>query len=154
DGRLLDCRQLAEDLLDLARRDVLGVPAHHVLAPADDIEIAPLVLAKEVAGAHPLAAEGLGVGFWPLVVSEHQPRPLEPEFADLALPHGVPVLVEDRRLPVRAGYAARPRPHHLRLAERHVEGAAALGHAVGLAGGRAEATLEVGMVGLVEPEDL
>ena len=45
--------------LDFARRDVLAGAANHVLHPPDDIEIAALVLAEQVAGAEPVANEGV-----------------------------------------------------------------------------------------------
>jgi hypothetical protein len=42
-----------EELLDLARVDVLAAADHHVLDPPDDVDVAVVVHHREVAGVHP-----------------------------------------------------------------------------------------------------
>src|SRR5690242_20379546 len=44
-----------EELLDLARIDVLAAPDHHVLQAADDVDVALLIHGGEVSGVHPAA---------------------------------------------------------------------------------------------------
>src|SRR5205807_7869159 len=53
DLNVLDLRVAVEELLDLARIDVLAAADHHVLDPADDVAIALRVDRREVAGVHP-----------------------------------------------------------------------------------------------------
>ena len=45
-----------EELLDLARIDVLAAADHHVLDAADDVAVALVVHGREVAGVHPAGA--------------------------------------------------------------------------------------------------
>src|SRR6185437_4957639 len=53
DLNILDRRMAVEELLDLARVDVLAAPDHHVLDPADDVQVPGLVHDRQVAGVHP-----------------------------------------------------------------------------------------------------
>ena len=58
--RVDDVWMAVEELLDLARIDVLAAADHHVLDPAGDREIAVLVHHRDVAGVHPpVAVDGL-----------------------------------------------------------------------------------------------
>src|SRR5438445_11287971 len=72
-GRLADTGKRAERLGDLGRRDVLALPAERLADAMDEVVVAGLVLAHQVAGAKPgiarledvakdLALGGLGAG--------------------------------------------------------------------------------------------
>src|SRR6202045_896341 len=50
---ILDLRVAVEELLDLARIDVLAAADHHVLDPPDDVAVALGVYGREIAGPHP-----------------------------------------------------------------------------------------------------
>src|SRR6266571_1222425 len=50
---VLDGGVRVEELLDLARVDVLAAPDHHVLDPPGDVQVARVVHDGEVAGVHP-----------------------------------------------------------------------------------------------------
>ena len=69
---VLDVGVGVEELLDLARVDVLAAADHHVLDPADDVAVAVLAHLGEVAGVHPaVGVDRLG-GLLRLVpVAEH-----------------------------------------------------------------------------------
>ena len=53
DLHVRDVRVRVEELLDLARVDVLAAADHEVLDPADDVEVAVAVHGGQVAGVHP-----------------------------------------------------------------------------------------------------
>ena len=58
---VLDVGVGVEELLDLARVDVLAAADHHVLDPPDDVDVAVVVHHGEVAGVHPpVGVDGLG----------------------------------------------------------------------------------------------
>src|SRR3954451_24361439 len=56
-GNVGDLRQHLHDGLDLARRYVLAAAPDHFLDAADDVVVAALVAAEEIAGAEPVVAE-------------------------------------------------------------------------------------------------
>src|SRR5437588_11904286 len=65
DGHLADRRVGVEELLDLARKDVLAAPDNHVLDAADYLCVAVVAQNRDVSGVHPTSfidrgARGLG----------------------------------------------------------------------------------------------
>jgi hypothetical protein len=61
-----------QELLDLARVDVLAAADHHVLDAADDVAVALVVDGGQVAGVHPaVGVDGLGGLFLVVPVAEH-----------------------------------------------------------------------------------
>src|SRR2546421_8419665 len=73
-----------EELLDLARVDVLASANDHVLDPADDVDVAVLVHGGQVAGVHPApAVHGLRRPFRLLLVAEHDRVAAGEQFARL-----------------------------------------------------------------------
>src|SRR6202000_767814 len=85
-----------EQLLDLARVDVLTAADHHVLDPAGDVHVTLVIHHPEVAGVHPArGVDGFG-GLVRLVpVAEHHrvaagaPRPRVPAVAGVHPARGV-----------------------------------------------------------------
>ena len=59
-GALVDGRVLVEDLLDLARVDVVAAPDDQVFLAVDDEVVAVGVDPRQVAGAEPAVADRLG----------------------------------------------------------------------------------------------
>src|SRR5436190_1854971 len=53
DLNVLDLRVAVEELLDLARIDVLAAADHHVLDPADDLHVPVLAHRRQIARVHP-----------------------------------------------------------------------------------------------------
>src|SRR6201999_1144982 len=62
DGGLGHVRVLVEHLFDLARVDVVAAADDHVLGPVDDVEVAVLVDAPDVAGIQPSVGGDRGLG--------------------------------------------------------------------------------------------
>ncbi|MNT30083.1 hypothetical protein D3C72_1658600 [compost metagenome] len=60
-----------QELLDLARVDVLAAADQHVLHAADDIAVAFFVDGGEVAGMHPAVADGFGGARLVVPVAQH-----------------------------------------------------------------------------------
>src|SRR3954463_7452883 len=83
---------LEQQLLELARVDVVALVDEHVLLAVDDGEVAVLVDRADVAGAQPAVLEHLGRGLDLVVVTAHHLRAAD---ADLALDEGH-LGVEDR----------------------------------------------------------
>src|SRR4029434_5846246 len=61
-GRLGHRRVLVQHFLDLPRVDVVAAPDDQVLFAVDDVEVAVLVLAGQVAGPEPAVGDGLAGG--------------------------------------------------------------------------------------------
>src|SRR6478735_1420484 len=78
-----------EELLDLARVDVLAAADDHVLDAAGDLDVAVIVHDADVAGVHPAVLDGLGrlVGLLP--VAEHHGVALGHELPGLAARQGL-----------------------------------------------------------------
>ena len=83
-GRLGHRRVRVDDLLDLARGDVLAARLDHVLLAVDDVEVALVVEDAEVAGVQPAVAERLGRLGGVVPVAEHRLRRAVHDLADLA----------------------------------------------------------------------
>src|SRR5580700_5079501 len=82
-----------EELLDLARVDVLTAADHHVLDPADDADVTVLVHRREVAGVHPaLLVDRLGGALGVVPVSAHDHIPAREELAGLAALDGAAII--------------------------------------------------------------
>src|ERR1700682_3190397 len=88
-----------EDLLDLAREELLAAAVDHLLEPADDADVARGLPDTEVARAEPsVGGEELGVGCWIFVGAEVPRRAFR---RDLALGAGwqvATVLVDEAQL--------------------------------------------------------
>ena len=110
-GRLGHRRVRVDDLLDLARGDVLAAGLDHVLLAVDDVEVALVVEDAEVAGVQPAVAERLGRLGGVVPVAEHRLRRAVHDLADLPGANRAAVVVDDlrlhvqRRAPGRAGLA-------------------------------------------------
>src|SRR3954454_14535718 len=89
---------LVEDLLDLARIDVVAAADDHVLLAVDDEEVAVLVDAGHVARVEPAVVQDLLRGVVAVPVALHQVVAADRDLADLALAHLVAVLVDDLHL--------------------------------------------------------
>src|SRR3954464_12781826 len=89
---------LVEDLLDLARVDVVAAADDHVLLAVDDEEVAVLVDAGHVARVEPAVAQDLLRGVVAVPVALHEVVAADRDLADLALAHLVAVLVDDLHL--------------------------------------------------------
>ena len=137
--------QVLQHRLDLARGDILAGAAHHVLQTADDVEIAALVLAEEIAGTEPLAEIGVAIGFRLLVVALHQPLAAHHQLADLALRHIRAILIDDPAFAERRRLAAGTGADHFRRLQRHKQRRPDLGHAEGLHRRRIEALAQIGV---------
>ena len=122
-----------EELLDLARVDVLAAADHHVLDAADDVAVALVVDHREVTGVHPAAGVDRFLGLGLVVpVAEHHRVAAGAQLARLAARHDAALVVDDLHLQVRldaadGGHAAVDGVVGAAL-EAHRRG---LGHAVG-----------------------
>src|SRR4051812_47432316 len=83
--RLGDRRVLVQDLLDLARIDVVAAADDHVLLAVDDEEVAILVELRHVAGVEPAPAHDLLRRVGPAPVALHDVVAADADLADLAL---------------------------------------------------------------------
>src|ERR1700738_4238036 len=92
-----------EELLDLARIDVLAAADDHVLDPPNDADVAVLVHRGEVAGVHPaLLVDRLGSLVGVLPAAAHHEIPAGKELAGLAARLRAPgARVDDLDLRVR-----------------------------------------------------
>src|SRR5258705_5761093 len=122
-----------ENLLDLARKELLAAAVDHLLEPPDDLHVAGTVELPEVAGAKPaIAGEELGVRRRILVVAEVDRRP---ERRDLSLRTGRDVarrLVDQPEPEARGDGADRPGDRLRVVVEPGVRMKARLEHAVEL----------------------
>ncbi|MNP19888.1 hypothetical protein D3C76_1124410 [compost metagenome] len=122
-----------EELLQLARVDVLAAANDHVLAAPDNTHIALLVHHRQVAGVHPaflIDAFGRGLGVVP--VAQHHAVTPRAQLADLATRHAVAIGIDHLVLQPRLGA---PDAGHAALQvvagaglQRHRAG---FGHAIG-----------------------
>src|SRR3990170_4037049 len=134
DRRLGHRRDAAQDGLHLPGGDVLAAPPDHVLEAPDEVEVALRVLAEEVAGAEPLAAEGGGVRGRLLVVPPQDAVAGHAQLADLAARDLLAVLVGDLAAAIRAGEAAGAGADHVGGLGRHEQARPDLRHPERLAG--------------------
>src|SRR3954467_6028531 len=81
--------------LDLERRHLVAATVNELLLAAADLDDAPLALAREVAGGEPAVAEPRERGL--VKVPAHEKRARDVELAELALRHGLAVIVEDAK---------------------------------------------------------
>ena len=107
DGGLLDLRVLHEHRLDVAGVDVVAAPDDHVLLATDDIQVAVLVEAGEVAGVEPTVAPRLGRRFRVVEVLPLLARIGHQQFADLAGGQIAAVVVGNAKGDRRNGFADR-----------------------------------------------
>ena len=90
DGRLADARRRVEDLLDLARDDLLAARLDQVVVAPDEVEVPLLVAPEEIAGrehALPRPAAGpqpLALSLGVVPVALHHVRAPDHQLADLA----------------------------------------------------------------------
>src|SRR5689334_9951945 len=99
---VLDLGMAIQELLDLARIEVLAATDHHVLDAADDVAIALLVDHGEVAGVHPAGlVEHLGGLFALIPIAEHDAVATGAELATFAARHDLAVEVDDLDLDMR-----------------------------------------------------
>src|SRR5699024_11186724 len=71
-----------EELLDLARVNVLPAPDHHVLDPADDVEVAVGTHLGQITGVHPaVSVDRLGGQVRLLPVPQHHRVPARTELS-------------------------------------------------------------------------
>src|SRR3954454_9448286 len=94
DRGLRDRGVLVEDLLDLARVDVVAAADDHVLLAVDDEEVAVLVDLGHVARVEPAVAHDLLRGVVAVPVALHEVVAADGDLADLALAHLLAVLVD------------------------------------------------------------
>src|SRR5947207_2813642 len=82
-ARMRHLRMGVEDLLDLARKELLAAAIDDLLAPPDDLDIALVIdIAAEIAAAEPaVGGEGLGIGGRIVVVTEMHARPARRDLA-------------------------------------------------------------------------
>ena len=84
DARLGDAAELRQRQLDLGGIDVLAAGDEHVLLAIDDVVVALVVAAHEIAGVEPArAAEGLAGGIGVAEVAERDHRAAQGELARL-----------------------------------------------------------------------
>jgi hypothetical protein len=81
---LLDVGVLVEDLLDLARVDVVAAADDHVLLAVDDVQVPVVVGARDVAGVEPAAPLDVGRRVVAAPVAGHDRRPAHDELAGRA----------------------------------------------------------------------
>ncbi len=109
DGDLADARVSKQEILELARIDVLAAPDDHVLDAADDVAVAVVGHRGEVAGVHPAIGvdrRGGLLGFVPVPL--HHRVAAGAELAGLAARQRLAGLwVRDADLDVRMGEADR-----------------------------------------------
>src|SRR5262249_32689763 len=129
------------------RRDVLARATDHVLEPADDGVIAPLVLDEEVAGAEPVAKERGSIGLRFLVVALGNTGTPYDELANGALRHVASILVNDAALTEGRWQAAGTRAHHVGRFVGHRHCRANFGHAEAFARHHVEAPFKIAMNG-------
>src|SRR5262249_62052336 len=99
-----------ENLLDLARKELLTAAVDHLLEPPDDAHVARAVYDAEIAGAEPaVSGEELGIRGGILVVAEVHRRPFGGDLALGAGRHVTAVLVDGPQLPSRRRAAGRAR---------------------------------------------
>src|SRR2546423_866251 len=88
-----DLRMRAAGELDLERRHLVAAAVNELLLAAADLDYPGLALAREVAGGEPAVADRCGRGL--VEVAAHEERARDVELAELALRHGLTVIVED-----------------------------------------------------------
>src|SRR6202035_6164250 len=106
-----DRRMADQAALDLLRHEPAPADLEDVVGPAAVGEVAVLVAGEEIAGHHPLAAEGLGGLLHLLPVADGARAALDPEPPRLAGRQRVAVVVAGLDLEPRDRLAERPRPH-------------------------------------------
>ena len=126
---VLDVGVGVEELLDLARVDVLPAADDHVLDPADDVAVAVLAHLGEVAGVHPaVGVDGLGGLLGVVPVAEHHRVAAGAELAGLPALDG---LAGDRVDDLDLDVGVDP-PDRRRTTLEVVVGAGLAGHRAGL----------------------
>ena len=117
-----------EELLDLARIDVLAAADHHVLQAADDVDVALLVHGREIAGVHPARlVDRLGGLLRVVPVALHHRIAAGAELAGLAARHRLALGIDDLDLDVRQHLA-----HGRDAPLQRIVGGALRGHRRGL----------------------
>src|SRR5947207_9216694 len=91
--RRSDLRMRAARELDLERRHLVAAAVDELLLAAADLDYAGLALAREVAGGEPAVADRRGPRL--VEVAAHEVRARDVQLAELALRHGVAVIVDD-----------------------------------------------------------
>ena len=140
-GDLIDARELVDELLDLARVDVLAHADDHVLDAVDDEVVAVLVDLHHVGRMQPAAAHDIARDVRQVPVAEHDVAAFDDELARLAHGDRVTVRIDDLVFEVRETRAdgARDRMTWFRQRDQW----RSLGEAVALADVDAEFRLEL-----------
>src|SRR5262249_42675044 len=85
DVNILDVRMAEEKFLYLARGNVLSTPDHHVLDPADDLDVPVVIHRRQISGVQPAGPVDRGSGELGLVpVAEHHRITTSLKLADLS----------------------------------------------------------------------
>ena len=109
--RHADDRDLGDGLVghqhffQLARVDIESAADDHVLQPVDDVEVALLVQAADVARVEPPVADRFSRRFGPLVVALHDVVAADDDLAALADGQAIVLLVDDAHLDAGDGLA-------------------------------------------------
>src|SRR6516225_8497132 len=99
---ILNLRVAIEELLDLARIDVLAAADHHVLNPPDDVAIALLVDRREIASVHPTRrVDRLAGLFLVIPIAEHDEIAARQQLTGGAARHDPSLRVDHLRLDMR-----------------------------------------------------
>src|SRR5438477_2580817 len=88
-----DLRMRAARELDLERRHLAAAAVNELLLAAADLNDAGLALARKVAGGEPAVVDRRDRGL--VEVAAHEKRARDVQLAELALRHGVAVIVDD-----------------------------------------------------------
>jgi hypothetical protein len=137
---------LTEHGLHLPGGDVLAAPPDHVLGPSDEVVIAIVVLAHQVAGVGPAVSHPFGGRLGVVPISERVDRTPADELADFTPGHVLSVGIDESALVARQHPPDRSRPGHPAIGERHGHDEADLGGSVPLAPRHAPASFELGVL--------
>src|SRR5947207_15800064 len=96
-----DLRMRAAGELDLERRHLVAAAVDELLFAAADFDDAGLALAREVAGGEPAVADRRNRGL--VEVAAHEKRARDVQLAEVALRHGLAVVVDDAEAHPRRG---------------------------------------------------
>src|SRR5260221_14524675 len=106
DHRSFDDPLIAQqDVFDLARVDVVPSRDQHVVLPVENVEVAVLVHAADIAGVEPAIAEGPFRGLRPVPVARHELGAAADDLAHLAGAKEIVVLDDHAGLDCREGTA-------------------------------------------------
>src|SRR6185437_9832593 len=133
DLRRLDLGMAEEEILDLARIDVLAAADQHVLDPPDDVAIALGVDGGKIAAMHPPdLVDRRAAPFRILPIAAHDAIAARAQLAGFAYRHDASGLVDDLDLDMRMDAPDRGDAALDRIVDARLEGdRARFGHAVG-----------------------